>query len=304
MDDYFLFVRFFFDYTDRFPFERFASVRDADRLSILQELCGEWLSDLSNRRFLESGQQDIDSLSVEPVLLAAGWKVLALSPGPGDWLVHGISPRYTLFSFEGKDVADATCKAIQLRVDELAKSRSKENPDALYAIAGPHCSVVPRAGLLLHEQMIAREQIDRLRSRKGKSHLHPSNWTDTEAVVRCYMPRIRDFFRRGGLLRSASAASPIERAEEATTAANALLAAKEAPPATSDDLEWTRAQSPSDWRKVFRLSWDTLKRRMKDGKIRYKKLTTKSYQLAIADLPDAEQEKFRTPRSQQKSASK
>jgi hypothetical protein len=59
------------------------------------------------------------------------------------------------------------------------------------------------------------------------------------------------------------------------------------------ELEFSNEKSPRQWAKVFRCSWDTLKRRMAAGKIRYCKLSTKSYRIAIADLPAEEPSKQR-----------
>jgi hypothetical protein len=60
-------------------------------------------------------------------------------------------------------------------------------------------------------------------------------------------------------------------------------------------LELTRPDSPARWAKVFGFSKDTLMRRIQDGIIRCKKLSTKSYQIAIDDLPADQKEKFRNP---------
>ncbi len=60
------------------------------------------------------------------------------------------------------------------------------------------------------------------------------------------------------------------------------------------DPEWTTPDSPQRWAKVFGFSVDTLKRRFKDKKIRYKKLSSKSYQIAVDDLPAIHQAKFRS----------
>ena len=59
--------------------------------------------------------------------------------------------------------------------------------------------------------------------------------------------------------------------------------------------EWTTSDSPQRWAKLFGFSVDTLKRRFKDGKIKHKKLTSKSYQIAVDDLPAVHQTKFRKP---------
>jgi len=60
-----------------------------------------------------------------------------------------------------------------------------------------------------------------------------------------------------------------------------------------ESVEWTTADSPSRWAKLFDISPPTFMRRLKEGKIRHKKLSTKSYLIAIADLPAMHQAKFR-----------
>jgi hypothetical protein len=67
----------------------------------------------------------------------------------------------------------------------------------------------------------------------------------------------------------------------------ALLKARNAVLAVlvDDDGSWSKPDGPAQWAKAFGISWDTLKRRIKDGKIRCKKLSTKSYSIHVDDLP-------------------
>ena len=60
-----------------------------------------------------------------------------------------------------------------------------------------------------------------------------------------------------------------------------------------DKIDWTTPDLPSRWARMFAMSLDTFKRRIEKGQIRYKKLSTKSYQIAIDDLPAKHQAKFR-----------
>jgi hypothetical protein len=55
---------------------------------------------------------------------------------------------------------------------------------------------------------------------------------------------------------------------------------------------WSKADSPSRWEKVFDCSWKTLARRIQDGKIRCLRLSTKSYKIAIDDIPPPHQAKY------------
>jgi len=65
------------------------------------------------------------------------------------------------------------------------------------------------------------------------------------------------------------------------------------PVAPAAKPEWTPPNSPQHWAKLFDFSVDTLKRRFKDKTIRHKKLSSKSYQIAVDDLPAIHQSKFR-----------
>lgn len=55
--------------------------------------------------------------------------------------------------------------------------------------------------------------------------------------------------------------------------------------ADQDDGQWTKIYSPAELSKLFGVSWDTLKRRFRDNSIRFRKLSTKSYQIHVADMP-------------------
>ena len=61
----------------------------------------------------------------------------------------------------------------------------------------------------------------------------------------------------------------------------------------ADQIEMTPADGPSQWAKLFGISVSTFMRRLKDGTIRHKKLSSKNYQIAITDLPAKHQAKFR-----------
>lgn len=64
-------------------------------------------------------------------------------------------------------------------------------------------------------------------------------------------------------------------------------------PAKEETVGWTTADGPAQWAKLFGISPATLKRRLKEGSIRHRKLSPKSYQIAIDDLPAKHQAKFR-----------
>jgi hypothetical protein len=61
----------------------------------------------------------------------------------------------------------------------------------------------------------------------------------------------------------------------------------------SGGVEWTTVDTLGRFAKLFGFSVDTLKRRFKDGSIRCKRLSSKSYQIAVDDLPAIHQPKYR-----------
>lgn len=62
---------------------------------------------------------------------------------------------------------------------------------------------------------------------------------------------------------------------------------REAEGALEVDGPWSNPDGPGQWAKKFGCSWDTLKRRFDDGRIRYKKITSKSYKIHVDDLPNS-----------------
>jgi hypothetical protein len=59
-----------------------------------------------------------------------------------------------------------------------------------------------------------------------------------------------------------------------------------------DEIEWTRADGPSKWAKLFGISPRSFIRLVEAGRIRARALTSKLYQVAIKDLPAQHQAKF------------
>lgn len=57
--------------------------------------------------------------------------------------------------------------------------------------------------------------------------------------------------------------------------------------AARDDAppEWSKPDGPKQWARVFGFSVDTLMRRFRDGMIRHKKFSSKSYSIHVDDLP-------------------
>jgi hypothetical protein len=66
-----------------------------------------------------------------------------------------------------------------------------------------------------------------------------------------------------------------------------------APTEAGESVEWTTPDGPTRWAKLFGVSPTTFKRWLTDGRIRHKKLSSKSYQIALADLPANHRAKYR-----------
>lgn len=56
----------------------------------------------------------------------------------------------------------------------------------------------------------------------------------------------------------------------------------------SPDGPWSQPDTPKRWAKVFGVNVQTIKRRFQDGKIRNKKLSDRSYQVHVDDVPRAD----------------
>ena len=67
-----------------------------------------------------------------------------------------------------------------------------------------------------------------------------------------------------------------------------VSAAKAAPPERETDVSWSAADTPTRWAKVFRISAKSFKRRVKEGKIRAKPLSDRSYQVDTRDIPKSD----------------
>ncbi len=75
-------------------------------------------------------------------------------------------------------------------------------------------------------------------------------------------------------------ASPADHPYRIVAMAISLLLAR-----GQQEIKYSAADTPSRWAKKFGISLDTLQRRIKDGKIRVMKDSTKSYRIAVEDLP-------------------
>jgi len=64
-------------------------------------------------------------------------------------------------------------------------------------------------------------------------------------------------------------------------------------PAPPPEGGWTPADGPAQWAKLFGVTVYTFKRWCKVGKIQHRKLSSKSYQVAVMEIPAKDQAKFR-----------
>jgi hypothetical protein len=60
---------------------------------------------------------------------------------------------------------------------------------------------------------------------------------------------------------------------------------KKRPPGDREDGPWSKPDSPSRWAKIFNISTRTFVRHVEEKAIHAKKLSDKSYQVALSDIP-------------------
>jgi len=58
-------------------------------------------------------------------------------------------------------------------------------------------------------------------------------------------------------------------------------------------VEWSRPESPKRWAKVFNCAPRTVRRWFEQQKIRNRKLSTRSYVVAVGDLPPSDRDRYR-----------
>jgi hypothetical protein len=224
MSAYFVFVRFFLGYTERFPFERFAHLGDDEINDTLEELRKEWLSEPANARSVETSRRELqerqrtwsqsflakpgrsaavppgrpDGVRLQPprtgepsfdeVATLAGWRAAQMSCGDS---AHGITHGYPLARFSTKEDADAAAEALRDAVAELArgayaKQHWNDDDDCyLHATANPRFVVVAEGKLSRSELARAHVRIRRLDGAPGEQ-LPPE-----EALLRLFLPTLR-----------------------------------------------------------------------------------------------------------------
>jgi hypothetical protein len=175
--------------------------------------------------------------------------------------------------------------------DKAAGNDSSPAPDALpYVKANgnpdPQRAAEFRRNRQVAHQSHALREYGRLIDEMGLPPLSPDEpWRELEpevfAVVwKCYPQMTKAewtamrYVDRVPLLRQALAALKTPSAPDALPAA----------PAASDG-PWSKPDSPKRWGKAFGFSSDTFIRRCQDGSIRHKKLSDRSYQVHVDDLP-------------------
>jgi hypothetical protein len=177
-----LFVRFFLEYSETFPYDRVLSLPDSDVRAALEQLRDEkWAdpnvqsenakieSELSKRRkqwAKATGRPAKNSPSVPDlpdVFRIAEWGG-GNSAAPG--LEYGVSRRYALAICDDEQTAASACHALRSRADELARGAVSKGrlhgEDLTFASANPHFFASRFEDLPLDQQISAREQISRL----------------------------------------------------------------------------------------------------------------------------------------------
>lgn len=154
-----VFVRFFFGYSDSFPYERFVHLKDDDCAGAIEALGEEWWSKQRRERFELSGD-----------------------------FLRGITRRYPVARFDTKRRADDAAAALQARVSELARSAYAKphwnDEDFFLTVANPRFIVVADTELTGSELATTREKVQRITKPAGE---HQSS---EEGLTRFYLPKI------------------------------------------------------------------------------------------------------------------
>jgi hypothetical protein len=96
-----------------------------------------------------------------------------------------------------------------------------------------------------------------------------------------------------GLVGGTKATAARKRKKRPARRAQATRLVPPREPLTESRINWTGTDSPARWAKKFGVSRATFVRHCKEGKIRNKRLSTKSYQIAVDDLPLIHQQPYR-----------
>jgi hypothetical protein len=212
-------VRFFFDWPVDYPFERVVNLKDEEFGPAVKAIDKE-RAKLQRKR---DKQQGIKRPTVKE------WNAAALAM-PSDRSVPrqeerttqeagrrqspNVFARYPVAMCESKNVADAVCKALQNRVNELksgalAKTRL-DNESMHFAITNPWFSVVAVTDLAPDEMISVRDKLDRLFEPLGQIP------TYEEAFLHPYLPEIKRILELSCAVGSVfSGASKVDRPRQA-----------------------------------------------------------------------------------------
>lgn len=214
MNGYIVFVRFFPNCREAFPYDRIANLRDDEVDQALEELRRAWWAISKNRREFRRQQNLLrkrikewnrGALPMPGVNLTLPWASDdRLEPNRPRHLTEpttaevfdaarwgnpsNISHRYPLALFRKQRSAESARRALELRVIELAEAALNKTPfrdeDIFFTAVNPRFSVVAVTDLDSQQIITVQDQIERLSRPVSKT---PSK---EEAYVRGYLPEI------------------------------------------------------------------------------------------------------------------
>ena len=124
--------------------------------------------------------------------------------------------------------------------------------------------------------------LDWLVAEHSKGLAAPAEFVQLNEVVELLRVKPREAETEKSQLQKTVAPTGATEPEKATGPAEPVAATA---PQQPDDGPWSEADGPKQWARKFGFSVDTLIRRFKDGTIRHKKFSSKSYAIHEADLP-------------------
>jgi hypothetical protein len=218
-----VFVRFFLGYSDTFPYDRVANLKDAEISPAMDQLREDWLKKPANRGELKRQRAEFKRQQAECMKRKLEWwgggitrrsrkaSIHASKPSVSSepesdqpanfqpdmgWhkpcslqaFPKGISSRYALTQFPSKPNAELACASLQQRVDELARAAIQKTPfednDTLLVETNPRFFSIEESQLLPAEQISVLAQIARLHK------LESTNVTLEEVMLRVFLPEL------------------------------------------------------------------------------------------------------------------
>lgn len=196
MSKHIVFVRFFPDFSEPFPFERFACLSDSEVTGELEKLRLEELADVAKQRERKRArrlrkQAIVDWANAHS--LGKDWLAQALrncsADQPISEIANRILNRYPLAVFRTKELAEIVSTSLKEKVARLKRAALETNPfqgDAVFfEMANPWFAVIAEADLTSDQKLTVPTQIDRLFQADTKAI------SREEGFLRKYLPELK-----------------------------------------------------------------------------------------------------------------